>query len=83
MRIAKSLMMISLSVFLLALSWSLLTGQLGAPGPAHAQNPDRFVAIDTYGNISHALTESGGVWKFGTDFSEATYLGQLGDGNDD
>ena len=81
MRIAKPLLMFSLSVFLLVVSWSLLTGQIGFVGPAHAQNPNRFVSIDTYGNISHALTESGGVWKFGGDFSKAKYLGQLG-GND-
>jgi hypothetical protein len=82
MRIAKPLLMFSLSVFLLAASWSLLTGRLGVVGPAHAQTADPFVAIATYGSTSHALTESGGVWKFGTDFSAATYLGQLGGGND-
>jgi len=79
MRIAKPLLMFSLSVFLLVVSWSLLTGQLGSVGPAHAQTEDPFVALDTYGSTSHALTESGGVWRFGADFSEATYLGRLGD----
>ena len=78
MRIAKPLLMFSLSVFLLAVSWSLLTGQLGSVGPAHAQVGDPFVSISSYGGNNYALTESGGVWRFDNQyFGKAAFLGQL------
>jgi hypothetical protein len=81
MRTAKSLMLFSLSAFLLAASWSLLVGRPGAVAPARAQTADRFVGLATYGGSSIALTESGGVWRFdrdARDLSAAKYLGQLG-----
>ena len=68
MRIAKLLLTVSLSVFLLAVSWSLLTGQLGLPGPAHAQSAGEpysgppIVYFSMQGFSASAIDEEGYAW---------------------
>ena len=88
MRIAKPLLMISMSVFLLAVSWSLLTGQLGLPGPAQAQTTGSLAAMlpftTQFGAVVVALTDTGDVYRCTTNNSVTAwgseYLGTIGQG---
>lgn len=82
MRIAKILLALSLSVFLFAASWALLTGRVLPVADARAQDGDRFVSLaTTQTGLFVAVTESGEVWEFrhGTarEFNQVAKLGQL------
>jgi len=72
MRIAKPLLMISLSVFLLAVSWSLLTGQLLHPRTAYAQLGGDVAVYESAGGSvaqkrSFIVTTDGSMWGFALD----------------
>ena len=85
MRFSRPFLMISLSLFLLAVSWSLISGDLVSIRQARAQTGGSFTALTPFGshNAFFAIAGSGEVWKFRTDANgqkiiESTRLGQLG-----
>lgn len=84
MRAAKITLAFSASVFLLALSWALITGRLAPVPEASAQTGSPFVGIATTQNgLFVAVTESGELWEFrhstNREFNNVGRLGQLGD----
>ena len=85
MRFSRSILMFSLSVFLLAVSWSLISGDLVSIRRARAQTGGEFTAMTPYGshNTFFAITGTGDVWRFQTDSNGqkkvgSTLLGEPG-----
>jgi hypothetical protein len=82
MRAAKTTLVFSTSAFLLAVSWTLLTGTFTPVRNAAAQAPDPFVGVaTTQTGLFVAVTASGEVWEFrhstAREFKQVAKLGEL------